>query len=98
MKKFITRYINSQTGEADHIQVSDAPTHDHIQPDIPDGIPVLGVEPLSFDLEDMEVDELEPMRAKDYFVILNKPKKIQDKDLRFTELKKSKRRKLKKDV
>lgn len=91
MKKYIKRYINNQSGLADHIQVSSEPTHDHIEPSIPATIlvEIPGGEPVpepGYKIEEIEIEESAKMRARDYLSIFNKSRAEQDADSRFTEV------------
>jgi len=93
MKIYIKRYINNQTGLADYIQTSTLPTHDHISLDnIKEQIKVVipGQPPipqLKYSVEELEVEETESLRARDYLNILNKSKAEQYADKRFVEKK-----------
>ena len=101
MKKYIKRYINSQTGMAEHIQVSTEPTHDHIDFEVIESIPVVipgepPIPPLKFEIEEIEIEEEIPMRAREYLEAFNKPQAEQDADQRWLEEARSAKRDMKK--
>jgi hypothetical protein len=70
MIKYVKTYINKQTGNIDAVQVSDLPTHDHIEIKTPDTIPVAipgqPITPFGIEVEELMIEENGNLRARDY--------------------------------